>query len=243
MEKTSALLSNISSGTHDYVQLQSKSIKLEIYERITNIISSGISAAFIILFALVCFLFVNLGIAFWLSELLKSNKLGFFTLGGFYLVVLGIYLLFRKQLAKNRVKDAVLFKVSKTMSDYDLMLKEQDVVHAQVAAAELVLKENFDELKENIHTLKEDLDNIKHSFGIKNSAEEENNHVGPKLPRMAITSAIDFAIQHVLFKNAGFIKKAILPIVTNALVTSTVFKENKKTSLVENLKLKLSKFL
>jgi len=240
MEKTSALIGNIYSGTNDFIHLQAKSIKLEMYERITNVIASGIGSAFIILFGLFSFLFVNLGLAFWLGEVFQSNKLGFLSVGGFYFVALGLYLLFRHKIAQNKLKNSVLFKISKNMNDYDLLVKEQEALHAQVVVAENLLKENFEELKENIHVIKEDISTIKGHFA---SHGEEEKHVGPKLPRIAITSAVDFVMDHFLFKNAGLVKKTLFPIVANALITSGVFKENKKTSLVENLKLKFSKFI
>ena len=247
MEKTSALIGNIYSSTQEYVQLQAKSAKLEFYERTTNVISSGISSGLILLFGFFAFTFINVGAAYWLSEELQSTKLGFFVLGGFYFVILALYLIFRDKLFHNKVKNIVLHKISKHMNDYDLMMQEQEIVHAQVAAAEDSMKGNFTELKENLHTIKEDISNIKEAIkGNRNHKGEEvaeNNNVGSLLPRIAITSAIDFVMQNLLFKKAGFIKKMLLPIVTNALVTSTVFKEDKKTSLVENLKLKISKAL
>ena len=99
MEKTSALLSNIYSGTNDFVHLQAKSVKLEVYERITNLIASGISSAFIVLFGAVAFLFINLGLAFWLGETYHSYKIGFFALAAFYTALLLLYLIFRHKIA------------------------------------------------------------------------------------------------------------------------------------------------
>lgn len=241
MEKTSTLVSSIYSGTTDYVHLQTRSLKLELYERITNVIASGISASFILLFGLFAFLFINFGLAFWLSEEFGSYKLGFMTLGGFYIIVLGLYLLFRDKIAKNKVKNAVLLKVSKSHNDYDLLLQEQDIIHAQVDEKEKQIKESFEELKQNLETLKEDFQNLKSHFVSEEKEGEE--HVGPKIPRIAITSLIDLLLKKVVFRKAGLVKKILFPVLANALVTSTVFKENKKTSLVENLKLKFSKFL
>ena len=75
------------TNTREYINLQTKSVKLEVYERITNVISSGISAGFIALFGLFSFLFINFGLAYYLSELFQSRTAGFFTVGGFYFVV------------------------------------------------------------------------------------------------------------------------------------------------------------
>lgn len=240
MEKTSTLINTIYSGTNEYVRLQAKSVKLEIYERITNVIESGISASLILLFGLFSFLFINFGLAFWLADVFESTKIGFFIVGGFYFVVLGLYLLLKDKVAKNKVKNMVLLKVSKTHSDYDLLLKEQEIVQAEVAKAETKIVDSIEELKENIETLKEDLTRLKEHFVT--GEGEGDERVGPKIPRIAMTSVVDLLLQKVVFRKAGFVKKTILPILANTLLTSAVFKEGKKTSLIENLKLKFSKF-
>lgn len=242
MEKTSTLLNTIYSESNEYVKLQAKSLKLEIYERITNVIESGISAAIIIVFALFSFLFVNFGLAFWLSEIFQSTKTGFFVVGLFYFVVLGLYLLLKDKVAKNKVKNIVLLKVSKTHNDYDALLQEQDIVHAQVQKSEDAIVESFKELKENIETIKDDITRLKEQFITGEGEDNTEEKVGPKIPRVAITTAVDLLLQKVIFRKAGLVKKTLLPILTNALLTSTVFKESKKTSLVENIKLKFSKF-
>lgn len=240
MEKTSTLINNIYSGTNEYVRLQVRSAKLEIYERVTNLIESGISASVILLFGLFSFLFINFGLAFWLAELFQSTKTGFFVVGLFYFAVLGLYLLLKDKVGKNKMKNAVLLKVSKTYDDYDLLLKEQEIVHTQVDTAEKAILTNINELKENIETLKEDFTRLKEHFVT--GEGEGDDRVGPKIPRIAMTSLVDLLLQKVVFRKAGFVKKTVMPIIANTLLTSAVFDEKKKTSLIENLKLKFSKF-
>lgn len=231
MENTGELIHDLYTNIHEYINLQVKSVKLEVYERTTNVISCGISAGFIALFGLFSFLFINFGLAYYLSEVFHSMVYGFLAVGGFYFIALGLYLLLKNKIAKNKLKNAILLKVSKTENDYEAMLKEQEIVHEQVAKAELLLKEKMDALKHKIDAVKE------------NFVADEHSPVGPKVPRVILTSAIDFLMKKILFKNSGFLIKNILPIVANTLVTSTVFHEEKKTSLLENLKLKFSKFL
>jgi hypothetical protein len=231
MEKTGDIVQDLYTNTREYINLQSKSVKLEVYERITNLISSGISAGFIALFGLFSFLFINFGLAYFLSDVFQSRTYGFFTVGGFYFVVLGLYLLLRNKIAKNKLKNTILLKVSKTMDDYDEMLKEQDMVHAQVAASEERLKISMDELKQKVADIKG------------NFVPDENAHKGPKVPRILMTSALDFILKKFVLKNSGFLVKQIVPVVANTLLTSKVFNEDKKVSIIENLKLKLSRFL
>jgi hypothetical protein len=231
MEKTGEIVHDLYTNTREYINLQTKSVKLEVYERVTNVISSGISTGFIVLFSLFSFLFINFGLAYYLSELFESRPAGFFTVGGFYFVVLGVYLLLRGNVAKNKLKNAILLNVSKTMKDYDEMLKEQEDIHAKVAASEIILKANLDALKQKA-------DDLKGNF-----IPDPDAHKGPKIPRMIMTGAVDLILQKFILKNSGFLIKQILPVVANTLLTSKVFNEEKKTSLIENLKVKLSKFL
>ncbi len=238
MEKTSEIVHNLYTNTNEFVKLQARSVKLEIYERITNIISSGISVGFIVLFALFSFLFINFGFAYYLSELFQSRTYGFLAVGGFYFLVLGIYVLLKDKIAKNKLKNTILLKVSKTMGDYDIMLKEQDIVHAQLSVSENLLKENFEELKQKVDSIKEDIDKFKGNF-----IADENATVGPKVPRILMTEAVNFVLKNFVLKNSGFIVKNVLPVIANTFLTSKAFHEDKKTSLLENLKLKFTKFL
>ncbi len=241
MEKTSTLVGKIYTDTNEFIRLQTQAVKLEIYERVTNLITSGINASLIVLFGLFSFFFINVGLAFWLSELLGSNKLGFLAVGGIYVVVLGLYVLLNDRVAKNKVKNSILLQVSKTHSDFDLLLKEQEIIQSKIQKSENEIKAGFDELKENIQTIKDDLKKLKGNFV--SEEKEGEDHVGAPVPRFAITSVVDLLLGKVALKNSGFMKRTLIPILTNALLTSKIFKETKKTSLLENLKLKLPNIL
>jgi hypothetical protein len=260
MEKTSTLVNTIFSTTKDYLAIKTKSIKLEIYENLANVSSSALNAVITSVIGLFAFMFLNIGVAYWLSEVLESTKLGFLTLGGFYIIVLGVYLMVKEQVAA-KVKNAMIVKVSKeTMRDYKEMVKEKEMIDLELKLAETAVVQNIHEAKENLNILVEDIKRLKRDFNklksnfVNDDSEENhtstgqdgdpaNKRVGPKIPRIAITSILDLLLTKVLFKKAGLIKRLVVPVITNALVTSTVFKEDKKTSLIENLKLKFAKFL
>lgn len=259
MEKTSTLVNTIFSTTKDYLTLKTKSVKLEIYDNLANILSGALNAVIISVIGLFAFLFLNIGLAFWLGEALESTKQGFLALGGIYIVVMGIYFLVKKSIA-DKVKDAVVVKASgNVVRDYKEMVKEKEMVGLELKLAEAAVKEKMDEARENLNTLVEDVKRLKNDFKRLKSnfvsdddaepeahgqnGESDHKHVGPKIPRIAITSILDFVMNKVLFRKMGLVKRIVLPILTNALVTSTVFKEDKKTSLIENLKLKFAKFL
>ena len=228
METIKAQISNIASNTNSLIHQHSKIVRLEIYERITNLIASGISSAVIIVFGIFSFLFLNIGLAYYLSEVFASPIKGFFFVGLIYAAALIIYLLLRKHVAKNAVKNAILIKLSKDIDDFDELLVMQATVYKDIEKTKEEIKTDFENLK-NTFTAPEDDDKTE---------EGKENHKGGEIPRMAITNVVDFVLQKVVFRNSGFLKHTVLPIVANALVTSKVFKESKATSLIENLKLK-----
>ncbi len=220
MEKVSELIDEIYENSTSFVRSHTKSAKLEIYERITNVISSGISAGIIITLTMLALFFVNFGLAYWIGDLIESRSLGYVIVGGFYLIALVMYLLLRNRVAQNIVKDSVLKKVSKTHDDFEELLEEQARVEATIDENLHVLKKNVGELKELI---------------IGNNSKSAGNDTS----RGAVSAAVDFAFQNVIFRNGGFVKKTIVPMVVNSLITSKLFHESKGKSFLENIKLKL----
>jgi hypothetical protein len=266
MEKTSTLVNNIFSNTKEYLNLKTKSLKLEAYEKTADAVSGSVNGAALFVIGLCAFIFLNVGVAYWLSEVFMSTKLGFLVLGGFYVVVMGIYLGVKKQIGVS-VKNKIVQKMSKdTIHTYELALKEKESVNNQLAHAETLVKEDIEELKENLNTLVEDIQRLKRDvarfrniFSFKGHHDDDevshNGHdveekingqtsrVGPKIPRMLVNGAMNFLMSRFFLKNAGSILKMVVPIVANTMVTSKLFKEKPKTSFMENLKLTLSKFL
>jgi uncharacterized membrane protein len=224
MENIKTQIHQIASNTNNLIQQHSKIVRLEIYERITNLIASGISSGIIILFGVFSFLFINVGLAFYLSEVFNSSIKGFLCVGIIYALVLVIYLILRKHVARNRVKNAILIKLSKDIDNFDELLAMQAKLYSDIEKTKEELKTGFEELK--------------NSFTMPEQEEEKEEHKGGDVPRMAITSAVNFLLQKIVFRNSGFIKHTVVPIIANALITSKVFKETKTTSLIENLKLK-----
>lgn len=226
MEKVNELIDEIYENSSSFVRSNTKAAKLEVYERVTNVISSGVSAGIVITLIMLTLFFVNFGLAYWIGDLIESRSLGYVIVGGFYLIALLFYLLLRNRVAPNIVKNAVLKKVSKTHDDFDALLEEQ----AEVAA---VIDENLHVLQRNVGDLKEMI------VGGNNSAQSEQK--GDDATRTTVNAAVDFVFQNVIFRNGGFVKKTILPIVANTLVTSKIFGESKGKSLWENIKLRLMK--
>ena len=86
MEDKNNLLDSLLESATDYGITSFELIKLKALDKSTDIISSLIPISFFILLIASFLLFLNLGIAFWLGELLGKLFYGFFLVAGFYIL-------------------------------------------------------------------------------------------------------------------------------------------------------------
>lgn len=221
MENVNEVIDKMADNFQKFVRTNVKSAQLEVYERVTNVISSGISSTIIISLLMLTVFFVNFGLASWLGTYIDNKGLGYVIVGGFYFVALLLYLLLRNKVGKNTIKNAILKKVSKTHEDFDLLLEEQDEVHAQVDETMVAIRENIGELKTLIAGPKE---------------QESEAPKGEIIPRPMVVSSVNFMFRSVLFKNGGFIKRDVIPMIVNTILTSKLYREGKLKSFIANIK-------
>ncbi len=102
MDDKTKLLELLLERATEYGKTSLELAKLKTLEKTSNVISSLIphSVAFILFASFM--LFVNLGLAFWMGEILGNIFLGFFVIAGFYgIAALVIYFLMHKWLKKR----------------------------------------------------------------------------------------------------------------------------------------------
>lgn len=110
MEK---LLKDLAERVADYGTSGFELLKLKALDKSSDIVSSYLS------FSVVCwviasfFLFLNLGMAFWLGEILGKVYFGFFVVAAFYSIIgLVVHFLMRKWL-KKRFRNCIIKQVLK----------------------------------------------------------------------------------------------------------------------------------
>jgi hypothetical protein len=86
MEDKNNLLDSLLESATDYGITSFELIKLKALDKSTDIVSSLIPYSVFILLIASFLLFLNLGIAFWLGELLGKLYYGFFLVAGFYIL-------------------------------------------------------------------------------------------------------------------------------------------------------------
>jgi hypothetical protein len=86
MEDKTNLLGSLLDIATDYGESSIKLVKLKVLDKTTDIVSSLIPLSLVILFFLTFLLFLNLGIAYWLGEILGKTFYGFLMVAGFYIL-------------------------------------------------------------------------------------------------------------------------------------------------------------
>jgi hypothetical protein len=156
MEKTSTLITNVFNNGREYLQLKSQSLQLEVYDKVSGLVAGVVNGAVIAILSVLALLFLNIGLGFALSVAFKSHVWGFLSLGGIYILFLGIFLASRKSV-DLKVKNAIVAKLSDDRySEYEKLMSDRLQLKAELQRSETLVKGNAEELKENLEILAED---------------------------------------------------------------------------------------
>lgn len=99
-DKAKSLESLLNSAT-EYGKTTIELVKLKALDKTSDVVSSVVSHSFVLIILSLFMLFLNLGIAFWLGEILGKIFYGFLIIAGFYLITgVIIYFLMYKWLKK-----------------------------------------------------------------------------------------------------------------------------------------------
>lgn len=100
MENKANLFENILESATQYGKTSLELIKLKALDKTTDVVSSFIPNSVTIFLISTVTIFVNIGLALWIGEILGKIYLGFFVVAGFYLLIVTIFLLFMKPIKK-----------------------------------------------------------------------------------------------------------------------------------------------
>jgi fatty acid desaturase len=93
MEDNAKLIETLLEKTAEYGKASYELMKLKALDKTSDIVSSFIPHAVVFVIIAVFMLFLNLGLAFWLGDILGRTCFGFFVVAAFY-GILGIILHF-----------------------------------------------------------------------------------------------------------------------------------------------------
>lgn len=101
MEDKSNLFETLLERAADYGRTSFELIKLKTLEKIGDVISSFVPSTVVFIMFATFMLFVNLGLALWLGEILENIFFGFFAVAAFYgIAALIFHFLLRKWIKK-----------------------------------------------------------------------------------------------------------------------------------------------
>ena len=87
MEDNAKLIESLLEKAADYGKTSFDLIKLKALDKTTDAVSSFIPHSFVFVILAIFLIFLNLGLAFWLGEILGNIYFGFFVVAGFYGIV------------------------------------------------------------------------------------------------------------------------------------------------------------
>jgi len=113
MEDTSKMLESLIEKATQYGQTSFRLAKLQALDRTSEVVSSILPRLIVFGLSVWFMLFLNLGIAFWLGEVLGNTSLGFFVIAAFYGLTAIIVRLFLFKVLKNWVGNNFINRVLK----------------------------------------------------------------------------------------------------------------------------------
>jgi len=94
MEDYARLFETLLERVADYFKTTVELVKLKAVEKITDLISSLIPHAFIVGIIIFALLFLNIGLALWLGDILGNMYYGFLAVGAFHTFLAIVFRLF-----------------------------------------------------------------------------------------------------------------------------------------------------
>ncbi|MFZ0282608.1 MAG: hypothetical protein WAL29_13240 [Bacteroidales bacterium] len=113
MEDNAKLIESLLERATEYGKTSFEILKLKALDKTSDIASTFLPHAVVIVFLAVFMLFLNLGLALWLGEILGRTFLGFLVVAGFYLITGVIVHFFLHEWLKKKVSDFIISQVSK----------------------------------------------------------------------------------------------------------------------------------
>lgn len=111
MDEQSGLIESLIEKGEQYGKTTIELLKLKTLDKSADVASNLVSWLIVVIFAVLFFLILNIGVALWIGELLGKSYYGFFAVSGFYLLLVLIFGIFRKQLIKKPINESIITQV------------------------------------------------------------------------------------------------------------------------------------
>lgn len=102
------ILEPLFDRTEDYAKTSFELCKLKTVSKSAEVISTFVSRGSVIVALSLFMVFINIGLAIWLGELLGKLYLGFFCIAGFHVLLATILYFFIHNYIKKQVSNAII---------------------------------------------------------------------------------------------------------------------------------------
>ena len=111
-EDKDSVIESLFERAKDYAETRGDLLRLKAIKKTAEVGSSVISKIIIATLFSTFLLIFNIGLGFWLGELLGAVYFGFFALAGFYLIVGIIVYANRKKILRSPIADSIIKKIN-----------------------------------------------------------------------------------------------------------------------------------
>jgi hypothetical protein len=108
MEEKENILEPLWERAEDYGKTSLELLKLKSIDKTSDVVSTILPYAVVIVLTIIFLVFLNLGIAFWLGAIWKSAFLGFFAVAAFYGLCGIIVHYFLHDKIKERIRNTII---------------------------------------------------------------------------------------------------------------------------------------
>ncbi len=235
MKNEPGLLNGLFSSFSDYYSAQTKYLRSNALLKSADMGARASAAGSVLIIGSFMLLFLSLGAAFWLGEIFLSYKIGFLCVGAFYLLCFAAFLAGRKKIFGTAYKNRILRNISGDQTDYDALAANNEQLRLEASQTETSFKQHLAELKETVNQLQTQLNALREG-----SPEIETPGAGP-ITKTVVSNVVSLLLNAFVLKNAGIVKRTIVPMIANSLISGSFPKEGKNGSLLSRLKTKLFK--
>ena len=111
MKDQAKMIESLLEDAAEYGKTSLEIVKLKTLDKSSDVVSSFVPHAVILILVASFLLFLNLGLAFWLGEILGKIYLGFFVVAAFYFIFGLIFYLFMHKWIKKLVCNYIIKQV------------------------------------------------------------------------------------------------------------------------------------
>jgi len=101
-------INNIKNDIQEYIEVKFDLFRLRTAESLSRILSSAVIIVILGFLSVFILLFLSIAAGYFLASLLQSNELGFLCVSGFYVLVMAIFIIFRKMIIERPIIKTIM---------------------------------------------------------------------------------------------------------------------------------------